>query len=50
MSKRAVRRLKRNALFLGALLALLAVILAAVQLAPRNDDTPSLRVPVSADG
>ena len=48
--KRTIRRLRRNAAFVGALLALCLVILLALRFAPRNDDAPQLRVPVSQDG
>jgi hypothetical protein len=45
LRRRTVRRLRRNALFLAALLAVLLAIVVAFKLAPRNDDTRSLRVP-----
>jgi hypothetical protein len=44
-----MRRLRRNALFLAALLAVLLAIVVAFELAPRNDDSRSLRVPSAAE-
>jgi hypothetical protein len=48
LRRRAVRRLRRNALFVAALLAVLAAIVIAYELAPGTDNTPSLRVPTVA--
>ncbi|MDB5669546.1 MAG: hypothetical protein JWO25_505 [Alphaproteobacteria bacterium] len=50
LGKRATRKFKRNMRFVGALLALLIVIIVAFEVAPRNDDAPVLRVPSASEG
>jgi hypothetical protein len=49
LNRRATRRLRRNALFIGAVLALCLVVFLAFELAPQTDDTPKLRVPAVSD-
>jgi hypothetical protein len=45
-----MRRIRRHAAFVAALLALLLMIAVAIALAPRNDDTRQVRIPTAADG
>ena len=49
LRKRTVRKMRRNALFLAALVGLVLIVVIAFELAPRNDDAPMLRVPTASE-